>query len=274
MSASTPLAWYHSQADNSARLVLLAIADHDGEGGAWPSVPTLARMTRLSESTVRRSIKALVALGEVTVHLQDGGTARTPEHVRPNRYEITLACPAWCDGTARHACRACGGRGIHKPECAVDDPDAPDYPLSPVTPPTPVNPLSPVTPHPLSLVTGEPPIEPPITPPTPPAPTVPDSVARLWTGEGISLEEQEALWAEVIADPETTVPGARARQRAWFVPALARIKAKSAHDRGVAIVNVRRFGEPCEHDEPGGADLHPVTGQPLCPLCRAKASRS
>ena len=57
MSASTPLAWYHSQADSSARLVLLAIADHDGEGGAWPSVATLARMTRLSPSTVRRSVR-------------------------------------------------------------------------------------------------------------------------------------------------------------------------------------------------------------------------
>jgi hypothetical protein len=96
-------------------------------------------------------------------------------------------------------------------------------------------------------------------------------VASLWTGEGISDEEQHALWAEVLNDPATTVPAARARQRAWFVPALARIKAKSAHDRGAALVNVRRFGEPCEHEMPGGAETHPTTGLPLCPLCRAKA---
>lgn len=79
------------------------------------------------------------------------------------------------------------------------------------------------------------------------------------------------MWAEVIADPQTTVPAARARQRAWFVPALARIKAKSAHDRGAALVNVKRFGEPCEHDMPGGAETHPATGLPLCPICRTKA---
>lgn len=26
--------------------------------------------------------------------------------------------------------------------------------------------------------------------------------------------------------------------------------------------------EPCEHGQPGGADLHPRTRRPLCPLCR------
>jgi len=26
--------------------------------------------------------------------------------------------------------------------------------------------------------------------------------------------------------------------------------------------------EPCEHGQPGGADRHPRTGRPMCPLCR------
>lgn len=279
-SASTPLVWYHSEAEGSARLVLLAIADHDGEGGSWPSVPTLARMARVSESTVVRARRALVALGELVVHEQQGGTLATADHLRPNRYEIVLACPEWCDGTARHACRLCGGKGEHKPACLVLDPDAPiasttapralSTGVSPVTPPCGAEGVSPMTPLGVSPVTPEPPNEPPTSTPTPP--TLPQSVADLWTGEGISAEDQAALWAEVLDDPETNVPAARARQRAWFVPALARIHAKTSSDRGAAIQQVRRFGEVCEHDEPGGAELHPTTGLPFCPLCRAKAA--
>lgn len=275
-SATTPLVWYHSAAEGSARLVLLAIADHDGEGGAWPSVATLARMARVSESTVVRARRALVDLGELTVHEQQGGGLALADHLRPNRYEIHLACPDWCDGTARHACRVCGGRGEHKAACAATDPDAPiasTEGVSPMTPPSGDEGVSPMTPHPVSLVTPEPPKEPPTTPPAPPTPpTIPDAVARFWSGEGIGEDDQRALWAEVVADPATTLPASRARQRAYFVPALARIKAKTAHDVGAALVNVRRFGEPCEHDQPGGAEKHPTTGLPLCPLCRSKAT--
>jgi hypothetical protein len=276
-SASTPLVWYHSASEGSARLVLLAIADHDGEGGAWPSVATLARMAAVSESTVVRARRTLVALGELEVHEQQGGNLATADHLRPNRYEINLACPDWCDGSARHACRLCGGKGQHKAECAATDPDAPialSTGVSPVTPPPLSTGVSPVTPLPVSLVTPEPPKEAPTTSPAPPAPTVPESVARLWREEGISDEDQDALWAEVIADPETTVPAARARQRAWFVPALAKIHAKSSKDRSAALAQLRRYGDPCEHDEPAGAEPHPVTGLPLCPLCRTKAARS
>jgi hypothetical protein len=34
-----------------------------------------------------------------------------------------------------------------------------------------------------------------------------------------------------------------------------------------AIDELRGMG-PCEHGEDGGDQLHPVSGQPLCPLCR------
>jgi hypothetical protein len=274
MSATTPLVWYHSASEGSARLVLLAIADHDGEGGAWPSVATLARMAGVSESTVVRARRALVALGELEVHEQQGGTMKTADHLRPNRYEINLACPDWCDGSARHACRLCGGKGEHKGACAATDPDAPialSTGVSPVTPPPSSTGVSPVTPPPVSLVTPEPPNEAPITSPTPPA--IPEKVVRFWEGEGISKEDQDALWALVLEDPETVLPAARATQRAWLVPALARVHTKSSSDRGAAIQQARRFGDPCEHDEPGGAELHPVTGLPFCPLCRAKAAR-
>lgn len=261
MSASTPLAWYHSQADASARLVLLAIADHDGEGGAWPSIATLARMTRLSPSTVRRSIKALAALGEVTVHLQEGGTNRTPDGRRPNRYEISLACPPSCDGTARHACRECAGRGEHRQGCHGDRGVTGDTPT----------PVTGDTPTPVTAVTPEPPKETPTEPPrASEPPPLPYGVAQFWRAEGIDEEHQAALWAALLADPDTVVPAARAKQRAWVVAALAKIRTAENKSRGAAIDVLRKFGEDCEHGTPGGAEILPHTGQSLCPLCRAE----
>lgn len=38
------------------------------------------------------------------------------------------------------------------------------------------------------------------------------------------------------------------------------------------LAEIRR-GPECEHRTPGGASLHPVSGQPLCPLCRADQTR-
>lgn len=277
-SAASALVWHHSEAEGAARLVALAIADHDGEGGAWPSIGTIARMAKVSESTARRGVRTLVALEEVEVITNGGGSARTPEHLRPNRYEILIVCPEWCDRGARHRCRHCRESGSHKKACpAVDNPTT--DPLSPVTPPVMGDTPPPVTgdtPPPVTAVTPKPPKELPKeeTPPTPPQrPTLPESVAQLWTGEGISDEDQHALWAAVLDDPETNVPAARARQRSWFVPTLARIHAATRKTLASHVNTIRQFGTPCEHGEPGGADDHPTTGLPICPLCRAEVLR-
>lgn len=267
-SGQVAVVFYHSATQGSDRLVLLAIADHDGEGGAWPGISTLARMANVSPSTVRRSIKACTGLGELAVHVQQGGTLATPAHRRPNRYDVLVTCPDWCDRSGRHGCRHCHERGEHKPEC----PALLSTGVSPVTPHGQDDGVSPVTPHPLSPVTPEPSMETPTPTPTPPA--LPESVARHWTGEGISEEHQHELWAMLLADPETNVPARRALQPAWLVPAHAKIRARDRKSMGAAIEQVRRFGEPCEHDTPGGAELHPETGLPLCPLCRAKAQRN
>lgn len=80
----------HSRSKGTDKLILVGIANHDGDGGAWPSIATLARYGGCSESTVHRAIRELVALGELRVHLQDGGTHRTPARYRPNRYEILI----------------------------------------------------------------------------------------------------------------------------------------------------------------------------------------
>jgi len=80
--------WKHSKASGRARLTLLAIADHFGDQGAWPSISTLARMVNASERSVKRDIQELSELGELRVELQNapmGGQYKT------NLYFITLS---------------------------------------------------------------------------------------------------------------------------------------------------------------------------------------
>lgn len=75
----------------TAKLVLVGIANHDGDGGAWPSVATLARYAGVSTRSVQYRLTELTEAGLIVVHKNAGGTSRTPGHSRPNLYEITLA---------------------------------------------------------------------------------------------------------------------------------------------------------------------------------------
>ena len=79
--------WQHSKADGRARLVLLAIADHQGEIGAWPSIATLARMVNSSERSVQRDIQHLQNIGELVVEVQN---APTRNQYKSNLYWVNL----------------------------------------------------------------------------------------------------------------------------------------------------------------------------------------
>jgi hypothetical protein len=68
------------------KLVLIGIANHDGDGGAWPAIATLARYAAVGERSVQRAIKDLEILGLVTVETNGGGTLTTRNDRRPNRY--------------------------------------------------------------------------------------------------------------------------------------------------------------------------------------------
>jgi hypothetical protein len=94
---------HHSRSRGTAKVVLVGIANHDGDGGAWPSVSTLARYANVDARTVQRAVEQLESLHEVRRVIQGGGDHRFAEHERPNRYEILLTCPADCDRTTRHA---------------------------------------------------------------------------------------------------------------------------------------------------------------------------
>lgn len=99
---SMALALHHSQAKGAAKLVLIGIANHDGDGGAWPSLSTLAKYASISERMARKCIGQLEELGEVKRHVQQGGTRMTPDHSRPNLYTFKVTCPPGCDRTKNH----------------------------------------------------------------------------------------------------------------------------------------------------------------------------
>jgi hypothetical protein len=96
------IALHHSRATGSAKLVLLGIANHDGDGGAWPSVATLARYAAVTPRNAQKAIDRLVELREIVRELNAGGTASTSNYTRPNLYRFVLSCPPTCDHTSRH----------------------------------------------------------------------------------------------------------------------------------------------------------------------------
>jgi hypothetical protein len=76
-----------SKATGRAKLVLLGIANHLGDQGAWPSIATLARYANASERSVKRDLQELVELGELKVELQN---APTNHQYKTNLYWITI----------------------------------------------------------------------------------------------------------------------------------------------------------------------------------------
>ena len=78
----------HSKAKGRAKLVLIGIANHLGDQGAWPSISTLARYANASERSVKRDLQELMILGELQVDLQSA-----PMHgqYKTNLYWITIA---------------------------------------------------------------------------------------------------------------------------------------------------------------------------------------
>jgi hypothetical protein len=93
---------HHSRAKGTAKLILLGIANHAGDGGAWPTVATLARYANVTERAVQQAIGKLIKAGEVGVEYQTGGLGYLKDCERPNRYEVLVSCPPTCDRTMNH----------------------------------------------------------------------------------------------------------------------------------------------------------------------------
>ena len=73
------------------KLILLGIANHDGDGGSWPSISTLARYAVCSTRTVQRELQRLTEDGLVTVEHQAGGFLSTRADRRPNLYHLNIS---------------------------------------------------------------------------------------------------------------------------------------------------------------------------------------
>jgi hypothetical protein len=99
---SMAICLHHSKASGSDKLVLLGIANHDGDGGSWPAIATLAKYANISERGVQKCLERLVGLGEVAKYENMGGNINTRLDRRPNRYVLLVNCPNDCDRTTQH----------------------------------------------------------------------------------------------------------------------------------------------------------------------------
>jgi hypothetical protein len=75
------------------KLLLVGIANHDGDGGAWPSVATLARYCGITARNVQKHLALLESFGYLRREIGAGGTPKTPKHERPSLYHLSLATP-------------------------------------------------------------------------------------------------------------------------------------------------------------------------------------
>jgi hypothetical protein len=119
---------HHSTLTGTNKLILLGIANHDGDGGAWPSIETLMAYGNCSESSVHRAIRAAVAAGELVVVHQGGGHADMRADRRPNLYRITVGVQS--DGVPSATLRADGVPSVTRRGAAGDTdgvpPEAPE----------------------------------------------------------------------------------------------------------------------------------------------------
>lgn len=96
------LALNHSAATGTAKVVLLGIASHEGELGAFPAVERLARYANVAPDNARKAIRKLEELGELETIRNGGLQLGKPEHTRTNMYRVTITCPEWCDRSSQH----------------------------------------------------------------------------------------------------------------------------------------------------------------------------
>jgi hypothetical protein len=70
------------------KLILIGIANHDGEGGSWPAIETLASYAGVTRRNAQKAIRVLEAEGVLTVEANGGGHRNTRADQRSNLYVI------------------------------------------------------------------------------------------------------------------------------------------------------------------------------------------
>lgn len=92
------LVLHHSKANGAGKLVLIGIANHQSDSGAWPAVSTLAKYAGVSERRVQQLVRELEETGELVTRIQEGGRGQ----YKTNLYWVNVSCPQDCDGTYNH----------------------------------------------------------------------------------------------------------------------------------------------------------------------------
>lgn len=90
---------HHSKATGAAKILLLGVANHQSDSGAWPSVSTLSRYAGVSERRAQQLLRGLEESGELIVLPQQ---APVNGKYKTNLYWVNVSCPTDCDGTAGH----------------------------------------------------------------------------------------------------------------------------------------------------------------------------
>jgi hypothetical protein len=83
----------------SDKLLLVGIANHDGDGGAYPTLETLARYCGITVRGVQKRLEHVQVLGYVRRDINGGGSAKCPVHLRPTLYHLNLTAPGELQGT-------------------------------------------------------------------------------------------------------------------------------------------------------------------------------
>lgn len=108
---------------------------------------------------------------------------------------------------------------------------------------------------------------------------------QLDAGAMIIAKTTDATPDEARAIAELIVREKRPRNVAGFINSLSRgpdlvgmlddYRTRAGKNGVAEAIAAARRGKACEHGEQGGAFLHPISQQPLCPLCRiSESSRS
>lgn len=74
------------------KVLLIGIASHADRYGdnAWPSIDTLVKYAHADIRTVQRALNELVRMGLLSRFVNEGGSRKTPAHMRPNLYRLNM----------------------------------------------------------------------------------------------------------------------------------------------------------------------------------------
>lgn len=84
---------HHADVKESKKLLLIGIANHEGDGGAWPAIETLARYANIHPRNVKKQLEELEELGLVEIVNRPGKTSF---------YYTRVECPDDCDRSSNH----------------------------------------------------------------------------------------------------------------------------------------------------------------------------